>query len=97
MDLKGILLILADTNQNGKVDLGDLPGVIERVTAARASIDAIESALKGLAGTGSLTSNGADVTPEQLAQLFDEARDAFAALDARASASKAAIDAEGKG
>lgn len=93
MDIKRILLLLADKNHDGKVDLSDLPGVLVSVVKMQNEVDEFKVALKELAAVNALESQGQSVTPEQLAQLWADAAVPFKTLGEKAAASNAAIEA----
>ena len=93
LDLKRILILLADTNRDGTVNLSDLPGVIGRVKSVQEDIDAVKDALSDLAETKKLTSNGEHVTPEWLKNEFTAARAEAKGLGDESRASHAAIKA----
>ncbi len=88
MDMKALLLLLADTNGDGKVNLSDLAGVVARVAKAKAAIEKFEDTLRELAADRKLSTGGRDVQPEELAQLLEDQRQNFADLGRKADATR---------
>ncbi len=96
MDLKKILLVLADTNGDGKLNLSDLPGIIKRAEAVAGEVEELKATLQEFAAADKLTSNGQHVSADQLAQLWADARAELTTLGDKSRASNAAIAAAGE-
>ena len=95
--LKGVLksaISLLDSDQDGRLEIEDVPGAIANIATMKMQGQALVSAagalfggIKDAAGAGNVTSNGVPVTAEQVAAAWDAAYVPFktAADEARAA------------
>lgn len=96
--LQGVLksaVNLLDSDRDGRLEISDIPGAIANIAAMRTQGEALVAASKSLidglitaAGEGKITSNGTDVSSEQVVKAWTAAYVPFktAADEARAAA-----------